>query len=197
MTTSTGDAGPTSTIGSPATDPLVISAGASTDSRAYEQSGYALATKFSNGTWRDNEISSLSSAGITQSGRTIDISAPGEADWAACDDSGNFTGCVSYQGTYSPIQLFGGTSQSSPITAGVAALVIQAYRKTHAGTSPTPALVKQLITSTTRDLGFPGQDQGTGLLDARAAVEAALTYPGATAPADPPCRRTSRCPPTN
>ena len=185
VTASSGDAGPTSTIGNPATDPLVISAGATTDSRAYEQSGYALATKFSNGTWKDNEISSLSSAGITQGGRTIDISAPGEADWAACDDSGNFTGCTTYQGTHSQIQLFGGTSQSSPLTAGVAALVIQAYRKSHAGTSPTPAMVKQLITSTTRDLGFPGQDQGTGLLDARAAVEAALTAPGASVTPDP------------
>ena len=185
VTTSTGDAGPTSTIGSPATDPQVISTGATTDSRIYEQTGYALSTKFSKGTWRNNEISSLSSAGITQSGRTIDISAPGEADWALCDASGNFTGCTSFQGTFSPIQSFGGTSQSAPITAGAAALVIQAYRKTHGGTSPSPALVKQLITSTTRDLGFPGEDQGTGLLDARAAVEAALTYPGATAVVDP------------
>ncbi len=183
VSTSSGDAGPTSTIGSPATDPLVISAGASTDSRAYEQTGYALAPQFSNGTWRDNEISSLSSAGITQTGRTIDLSAPGETDWAVCDAGGNFTGCTSFQRTLSPIQLFGGTSQSSPFTAGVAALVIQAYRKAHSGISPAPALVKQLITSTTRDLGFPGQDQGTGLLDAKAAVEAALTYPGSTAPA--------------
>jgi hypothetical protein len=179
VTVSSGDSGPTSTIGSPATDPLVISAGASTDSQIYEQTGYALATAFGNGHWLDNNISSLSSAGITQNGRTIDVSAPGEADWALCDADGNFTECTNFAGGLSPIQAFGGTSQSSPMTAGVAALVIQAFRKTHGGTSPTPALVKQLITSTTRDLGFEGDEQGTGLLDARAAVEAALTYPGA------------------
>ena len=75
------------------TDPNVISAGATTDSRLYEQTGYALATAFGNGTWLDNNISALSSAGITQNGRTIDLSAPGEADWALCDDNGNFSGC--------------------------------------------------------------------------------------------------------
>ena len=166
----------------PATDPNVISAGASTDSRVYEQTGYALATAFGNGKWLDNNTSSLSSAGITQDGRTIDIEAPGEADWAVCDDGGNFAGCASYNPAkpLSKIESFGGTSQSAPLTAGVAALVIQAYRKTHGGTSPAPAVVKKIITSTARDLGLPGDEQGSGLIDARAAAEAALTWPGAS-----------------
>jgi hypothetical protein len=187
---STGDAGITSTIGNPSTDPLVISAGASTDSRIYEQTGYALATAFGNGHWQDNNISSLSSAGITQDGRTIDVSAPGEGDWAVCDDSGNFTGCTSFGNPahrFANIQSFGGTSQSAPFTAGTAALVLQAYRTTHAGRTPAPALVKKILTSTARDLGLRGDEQGTGVIDARAAVEAALTWPGAsTAPVASP-----------
>ncbi|MBV9594241.1 MAG: S8 family serine peptidase, partial [Actinobacteria bacterium] len=184
VTVSTGDAGTTSTIGNPSTDPLLISAGATTDSQLYEQTGYALATRFGNGKWADDNISSLSSAGITQNGRTIDISAPGEADWAVCDDSGNFTACTNYHGGLSPFQAFGGTSQSAPFTAGVSALVIQAYRKTHGAASPTPAIVKQIITSTAHDLGMPGIEQGSGRIDALAAVEAAQTWPGAkTAPA--------------
>jgi hypothetical protein len=185
VTVSTGDAGVTSTIGNPGTDPNLISAGAITDSRLYEQTGYALATRFSNGSWLDDNISSLSSAGVTQNGRTIDLSAPGEADWAVCDNSGNFVGCTSWQGSYSQIQAFGGTSQAAPMTAGTAALVIQAFRKTHGGASPTPALVKEILTSTAHDLGLPGSEQGSGVLDARAAVEAALTYPGNGVPDQP------------
>ena len=178
VTVSTGDAGTTSTIGNPGTDPNLISAGATTDSRLYEQTDYALATAFGNGHWQDDNISSLSSAGITQNGRTIDISAPGEADWALCDPSGNFTACAGWNGQYAPIQAFGGTSQSAPLTAGVAALVIQAYMKSHGGNQPTPAVVKQIISSTAHDLGFAGDVQGAGRIDARAAVEEALNWPG-------------------
>ena len=186
VTASTGDAGITGTIGNPSTDPLVISSGASTDNRLYEQTGYALAAAFSNGTWQDSNTSSLSSAGITQNGRTIDVESPGEADWAVCDSGGTFVGCTSFGNPAHPladIQAFGGTSQSNPLTAGVAALVIQAYEKTHGGTAPTPAVVKTIITSTARDLGQPGDEQGSGLIDARAAVEAALTWPGASSAA--------------
>lgn len=179
VTTSSGDAGITSTIGSPATDPLVISAGATTDNRLYAQTTYA-AFPFSNGKWTSDDISALSSSGITQNGRTIDLVAPGEGNWADCSPA--YAECRNFQTPPQPTDLesFGGTSESAPLTAGVAALVIQAYRGTHHGQSPAPALVKQLITSTTKDLGLPADEQGTGLLDARAAVEAALTSPGST-----------------
>jgi hypothetical protein len=181
VTASTGDAGTTGTEGTPATDvnPGVISVGASTDSRIYQQTGYA-AVKFSNGQWTDNNISSLSSGGVTEGGAVPDLVAPGEADWALCStDTTQYEECASlFGGIDNGIQPFGGTSQSAPLTAGAAALVIQAYRDTHHGNSPTPALVKQLILSTTRDLGVPAFEQGAGLLDARAAVEAARSVGG-------------------
>jgi hypothetical protein len=177
VTVSSGDAGTTNTIGSPAADSNVISVGATTNSRGYAQTGYA-AFGFSNGKWLNDEISSLSSAGITQRGGTIDLSAPGESGWAVCEETG--PECTNYNGGTSDVQLFGGTSQSAPLTAGAAALVIDAYRKTHQGASPSPALVKLLLTSTAKDLGLPAEEQGAGLLDSRAAVEAALTYPGAS-----------------
>ena len=176
---SSGDAGITSTIGSPATDPLVISTGATTDNRLYAQTAYA-AFPFSNGTWVSDNISALSSSGITMGGRTIDLVAPGEGNWADCSPA--YDECRNFRSPPEPTDLesFGGTSESAPLTAATAALVIQAYRGSHHGGSPSPAQIKQLLTSTARDLGLPADEQGAGLLDARAAVEAALTAPGTT-----------------
>jgi len=178
VTVSSGDAGTTNTIGNPATDPNIISVAANTNNRAYAQTGYAGARFFGNGNWNNDEISSLSSGGTTQSGNTVDITAPGESGWAACE--ANAPECTNFRGGTSDFQLFGGTSQSAPLTAGAAALVISAYRSTHGGASPSPKLVKSLLTSTASDLGLPTFEQGAGLLNSRAAVEAALTYPGAT-----------------
>ncbi len=178
VTVSTGDAGTTSTIGNPSTDPNVISVAADTNSRAYLQTGYAGARALGNGRWVNDEISSLSSGGYTQGGGTVDLTAPGESGWAACDATA--PECTNFRGGTSNFQLFGGTSQSAPLTAGAAALVISAYRSTHGGASPSPALVKTLLTSTATDLDLPTFEQGAGLLNSRAAVEAALTYPGAT-----------------
>jgi Subtilase family len=180
ITESTGDGGVTGTIGSDAQDPHVISAGASTDSRLYAQTGYAAARFFGNGRWLDNQISALSSSGFTNFGRTIDLVAPGEADWATCEASPFFASCTNFNGGRSNIQAFGGTSQSAPITAGVAALVISAFRSKHGGASPSPSLLKKFLTGTTTDLGLPSDEQGSGLINARAAVEAAMTYTGST-----------------
>jgi hypothetical protein len=177
VTVSSGDAGIDGTVGTPATDPNVIAAGASTDNQSYAQTGYA-AFQFSNGTWANNRISALSSGGVTQAGRTIDLVAPGESDWSLCSpDISVYTECTNYNGGQgSPIQPFGGTSQAAPLTAGAAADVIQAYRDSHNGTSPTPALVKKFLTGTAADLGLPAEEQGAGLLNVRAAVEAARGY---------------------
>ncbi len=186
VTVSTGDAGISGTQGSPSTDPNLISAGASTDFQSYEQTGYAGARRFSNGKWVNNNISALSSGGISQGGQVPDLVAPGEADWALCStNTAIFTECVNYNGKPSPIALFGGTSESSPVTAGAAALVIQAFRQTHHGASPSPALVKQFLTGTAGDLGLPAAEQGSGLLNADAAVQAAEHYKGSTGSSQP------------
>lgn len=174
---SSGDAGITSTVGSPATDPLVISTGATTNNRLYAQTTYA-AFPFSDGKWVNDNISALSSSGITMDGRTIDLVAPGEGNWADCSPA--YAECRNFRSPPEPTDLesFGGTSESAPLTAATAALVIQAYRGSHHGSTPSPALVKQIITGSARDLGLPADEQGAGLLDARAAVEAALGTTG-------------------
>jgi hypothetical protein len=173
---STGDAGTTGTVGSPASDPRVIGVGASTTFQSYIQDTTSGA-QFSDGTWVSDNISGLSSGGITQAARTPDLVAPGDLNWALCTaNTALYTECTNDVGSPSPIQDFGGTSQSSPLTAGAAALVIEAYENTHHGARPRPALVKRLLTSTATDLGHPAYEQGAGLLNTLAAVHAAESW---------------------
>lgn len=175
---SSGDAGITSTIGSPATDPKMISVGASTTFRAYQQETFggvnARSPNATNGKWINNNISSLSSGGFSQAGGTVDLVAPGDLGWSECSSNNAiYQLCTDANGQPSGLQLFGGTSQSAPLTSGAAADVIQAYMKTHSGQAPTPALVKQVLTSTATDISAPANQQGAGLLNIGAAVKLA------------------------
>jgi hypothetical protein len=176
VVSSTGDSGPTGTIGAPASAPGVIGVAATTTLREYQQET-AGGAQFSNGTWANNNISAVSSGGITQLGRAPDLAAPGDNGWALCTPDLNlYEECTDDNGNPSPIQHFGGTSQSSPLTAGAAALVIEAYENTHHGVRPSPAVVKQILTSTATDLGHPAYEQGAGLLNTLKAVQTAESW---------------------
>jgi hypothetical protein len=173
-----GDGGSAGTLASPGTDPWVISAGASTQFRFYAQTSFG-AQPLASG-YLSNNIASFSSGGFAQSSpRTVDVVAPGDTGWALCStDTALYTECSyyqNYQNNAPPIQGFAGTSEAAPFTAGEAALIIQAYRSTHNNESPSPALVKQIVMSTATDLGAPSDEQGAGLINALAAVNAALS----------------------
>jgi hypothetical protein len=183
VTASSGDAGVTDTIGSPASDPDVISAGATTSLQLYLQAGYGGAQFPGITGFESNNIASFSSSGFTQDGRTVDVVGPGTDNWADCSTKTKlFSECTNLAGQPSPVEMFGGTSESAPLTAGVAALVDQAYAKTH-GTLPSPMVVKQIITSTASDIGAEGDQQGAGLINAYQAVLAAESF---QAPASTP-----------
>ena len=90
-----------------------------------------------------------------------DLAAPGDLGWALCTpDLELYAECTDNAGRPAPIQDFGGTSQSSPLVAGAAALVIQAYESTHGGVRPTPALVKRLLDEHRDRPGTPGVRAG-------------------------------------
>ena len=177
---STGDSGTNGTIGSPATSPRVIAAGATTTFRSAAQikiDGFSNPAAGIKG-WANDNISSLSSGGYAHDGKVPDVAAPGDSGWALCTpDLKLYKGCVGEDGNPTPMQLFGGTSESSPLTAGTAALVIAAYKRAHGGARPSPGLVKSIIVGTAQDLGHPAFEQGAGEVDALAAVKAALSTP--------------------
>ncbi|HUD68736.1 MAG TPA: S8 family serine peptidase [Acidimicrobiales bacterium] len=174
---SSGDAGISSTIGSPSDDPNLISVGATTTFRSYQQDTYGgiNAPGIGNGKVIDNNISSLSSGGFAQDGKTVDLVAPGDLNWALCSASVSYPDCGG-----ATLELSGGTSESSPLTAGAAADVIQAYAATHHHTYPSPALVKHILTSSATDVLAPGDQQGAGILNVGAAVDLARSIVNTT-----------------
>jgi hypothetical protein len=173
---STGDSGPFNNIGSPASSPGIISVGGSTTLRVYRQTT-RYGTQLVPGGWLNNNITALSSAGTTEFGpRTIDVVAPGDRGWSLCSsNTAQFFGCadIDHGTNPPPIWAAGGTSASAPETSGTAALVIQAYEKTHNGAAPSPDLVKRIIVSSATDLGAPADHQGAGLVNALKAVQLA------------------------
>ncbi|MCS7116254.1 MAG: S8 family serine peptidase, partial [Nitrososphaerales archaeon] len=72
--------------------------------------------------------------------------------------------------------LFGGTSLSAPLTAAVAALVIQALKDS--GKDPDPFLVKNILMSTAKDIYNDPFTQGAGRVDAERAISFALSQNG-------------------
>ncbi len=161
---SSGDSGSSGTVEAPADNPDVIDVGGTTDLRLLAQ-----ADGYTNG-WLDDNMATLSSGGTAPNGRVVDLVAPGYLGLAAAGVG---------QDPPLPTEAFGGTSQSAPFVSGAAADVIQAYRDTHGGNTPTPAQVKRILTSTATDIGAAADQQGAGLLNVYAAVEAARQMPGA------------------
>ena len=191
---STGDSGPSNTESSPALDPGVIGTAASTSYRLLAQTNlflYDLGQVVHNGGgtpsyhlgqhtpgWLSNEVSTLSSSGVTEDRRMPDIIAPGDLNWADCStDIATYPECENaFGGTTIGLEDFGGTSESAPLTAGVAALIIQAYRQSHGGHTPGPAVVRRILFSSATDLGITAENQGSGLLNALRAVQLAKAY---------------------
>ena len=160
---SAGDSGSSGTVEAPADDPNVIDAAGSNDLRLLAQAdGYTKG-------WENDNMTTLSSGGTAPNGAVVDLVAPGYLALAAAGVG---------QDPPLPTEAFGGTSQSAPFISGAAADVIQAYRDSHGGTTPTPAMVKQILTGTATDMGAESDQQGAGLLNIDAAVNAARQMPG-------------------
>ena len=118
-------------------------------------------------------------APFSTNGDFVDIAAPGVDILSTWDVRA--PGITVGGQTFPGLQFDSGTSMSTPIVAGLAGL-IRAKRP-----DLTPAEVESIIESTARDLGAIGKDQvyGYGLINADAAVAAAIAYVRPVPPAPP------------
>ena len=149
----------------PAAATLPITVAASTD--FFYRPFFGLSPKISYLPGGHFEIISWSDRGPTEFGYPKpDVADIGSFEWAgerAIDSPLN--------GVYA-FDLFGGTSEATPMTAGAVALIIQALRV--AGINYTPYLVKAILKSTADDTGFNAYAQGSGQVDVYRAVSLIL-----------------------
>ncbi|HEY2505908.1 MAG TPA: hypothetical protein VGI58_05290 [Streptosporangiaceae bacterium] len=163
---SAGDSGPQGTVITASDDPAVIAAGG-------VDNFHIIALNDGYRSYQSNQMAAQSSGGTAPTGKVVDLVA---SDWfgGETDCAPLINGCPSDY----PIEAAAGTSEAAPLIAGAAADVIQAYRATHNGASPTPAMIKEILTSTATTLDAPADEQGAGLLNVYAAVKAAQQMPG-------------------
>lgn len=165
---SSGDSGPQGTMITAADDPNVIAAGG-------VDNLHIVALNDGYHSYVSNNMAAQSSGGVAPTGKVVDLVA---SDWfgGETDCAPLINGCPDDY----PIEAAAGTSEASPLIAGAAADVIQAYRDTHDGASPTPVMIKDILTGTATSIDAPADEQGAGLLNAYAAVKAAQQMPGTT-----------------
>jgi hypothetical protein len=165
---SAGDSGPQGTMITAADDPNVIAAGG-------VDNFHIVALNDGYHSYVSNNMAAQSSGGTAPTGKVVDLVA---SDWfgGETDCAPLINGCPDDY----PIESAAGTSEAAPLIAGAAADVIQAYRDTHNGASPTPVMIKDILTSTATNIDAPADEQGAGLLNVYAAVKAAQQMPGTT-----------------
>jgi subtilisin family serine protease len=153
------------TVTSPAAATLAITVGASTNYAYRTQPGLHISHE-EQGSY--DEVVPFSARGPTSIGETkpdvVDVGAFGFTSQSTFTGYGNGT---------SAYTVFGGTSMSTPVTAGGVALIIEEYRNTHEGATPPPDLVKSILASTATDLSYDQFTQGSGRVDVWDAVAAA------------------------
>jgi subtilisin family serine protease len=161
-----GNGGPGwGTVTMPGATPLIITVGAATDFYYRPFFGAALDAAYLPGGW--GQVISWSDRGPTHFGFVKpDVTNIGSFEWA-----GTRAIDAAWDGRYT-YDLFGGTSEATPMTSGVVALIIQALRQ--AGIDYDPFLVKVILKSTATDMGYNPFSQGSGFVNAYAAVKTVL-----------------------
>ena len=140
---SAGNAGPgPQTMDSPAVAKNVISTGATDNNRfgfgIYDEGQEVMADFSSRGPAEDGRIKPDITAPGTWISSLRSVFANDNNAWSPIDD------LYLYQG---------GTSQAGPHASGACAVIVQWYRSTHGGATPSPALVKAMLINSADDMG--------------------------------------------
>ncbi len=152
---SAGNAGPgVQTMDSPAVGKNVLATGASENNRfgfgIYDSGQEVIADFSSRGPAEDGRIKPDLVAPGTWIASLRSVYANDNNSWAPIDD----------------LYLYeGGTSQAGPHASGACAVAVQWYRATHAGATPSPALVKAMLMNSTDSLGTALVPDPTALAD--------------------------------
>ncbi|MBN1400580.1 MAG: S8 family serine peptidase [Anaerolineae bacterium] len=180
----------------PATAKNIIAVGAAESQRAdrFTTYGFSYPDAFPANPMRDDPMANagargmmaLSGRGPTRDGRLAPhVVAPGT--WIASLRSSVATSGLGPWGYVDSYYMYlGGTSMSTPLVAGSAALVRQAYEAR--GHAPSAALVKATLIQTAKDMPgqyaapygdagpIPNNDEGWGVIDVRAATTSTLRF---------------------
>jgi hypothetical protein len=175
---SAGNAGPgAQTIGSPAVAKNVIASGASVNNRfnlpleeftIYDTGQETMADFSSRGPCEDGRIKPDLVAPGTWISSLRSVFANDDYAWWPISDA------YMYQG---------GTSQAGPAVSGAAAVLVQYWRETHTGQTPSPALVKALLINSAKDMDdsvetdpVPNKDEGWGRVDLTGIIGSSRQY---------------------
>ena len=118
--------------------------------------------------WVSDNISSLSSGGATEEGGSIDVVAPGDLRLGGLPAVTSLPAVATIMVQSGDER--GGAPHGRGRRAGDPGLPQHPSRRG----SPSVSLVRDIISSSADDLGMPGSEQGSGLVDAYRAVKAAM-----------------------
>lgn len=160
-------------IGTPNASPLSISVGATTNNVHIGYNGFQNVTRFGGTTKYYDDVADFSSRGPGLFGDPKpELMAIGSyAFTPTIVHLRNLQSTPDNPKNESAFSLFGGTSMAAPMVAGAAALVMESLREQ--GQEPDPYKVKTILMSSAVDLKNDPFVQGSGRVDALAAVDVA------------------------